>query len=75
MLPDDADDMDDDLYNGESASILYGRNGELHRRNRGSEEILLHRIQSGMICREVPVKETRHATRTEVNKEIYLRVE
>lgn len=64
LLPDDAD-VDGDLYNGDSFFMPYESNGELQQRKKGSEEILLHRIQSGMICREIPVKETRHVIRTE----------
>lgn len=66
LLPDDADGMDGDLYNGDPALMLYGSNGELQRRKKSSEQILLHRIQSGTICREVPVKETHHVVRTEI---------
>lgn len=65
LLPDDAD-VDGDLYNGDSFFMPFESNGELQRRKKVSEEILLHRIQSGMICREIPVKETRHVIRTEV---------
>lgn len=32
-----------------------------------SQEILMHRIQNGLICREFPVKETRSILRSEVS--------
>ncbi|XP_058094438.1 serine/threonine-protein kinase GRIK2 isoform X4 [Magnolia sinica] len=65
LLPDNQEDTDGFIYNGEVASMLRRRDGKVPRRNKSSEELLLLRAQSGMICREVPVKETRHVTRTE----------
>ncbi|XP_068652592.1 serine/threonine-protein kinase GRIK1-like [Aristolochia californica] len=64
LLADSMDDVDGIFYNGE-AGILHGCDGELRLRSKAAEEILLHRAQSGMLCREVPVKETRHLTRSE----------
>ncbi|XP_058101816.1 serine/threonine-protein kinase GRIK2-like isoform X2 [Magnolia sinica] len=65
LLLDNAEDADGVLYNGEAASMLHGSDEELQQSHKSSEEILFLRAQSGMICREVPVKETRHVIRTE----------
>lgn len=56
FLPDGLEDADDFSYNGDDGSL---------RRIKRSEEIILSRAQSGLICREVPVKETRKVTRSE----------
>ncbi|KAL5998393.1 Serine/threonine-protein kinase grik2 [Asimina triloba] len=64
LLPDNVEDVDSALYNGEVGSFMRGSNGVLIQ-HRSSKEILIHRAQSGMICREVPVKETMHVIRTE----------
>ena len=47
-------------YNGDS-------DGSSWQRGRSSQEILLARSRNGLICREVPVKETRRVTISEVN--------
>ncbi|KAK9153448.1 hypothetical protein Sjap_000928 [Stephania japonica] len=65
LLPDGLDDEDEMLYNGESTSVLNESDGECRSQARRSEEILLFRIENGMICREVPVKETHQLIRTE----------
>ncbi|OVA18100.1 Protein kinase domain [Macleaya cordata] len=65
LLNDNLEDSDIDLYNGETNNILHGSSGELRSRAKSSEEILSLRAQNGMICREVPVKETRQLIRSE----------
>ncbi|KAK1294996.1 Serine/threonine-protein kinase GRIK2 [Acorus calamus] len=69
LLTDDDDDNLEDAdgasYNGDGMGTRSGSEGELRQPSRTSEEIILMRVQKGLICREVPVKETRHVTRTE----------
>lgn len=57
---------DEDSYNGEATDTPNGSDGEARSQAKRSEEILLHRIKNGMICREVPVKETQQLIRSEV---------
>ncbi|XP_068665073.1 serine/threonine-protein kinase GRIK2-like [Aristolochia californica] len=64
LLADSMDDVDGIFYNGESG-ILHGCDGESQLRSKAAEEILLFQAQNGMLCREIPVKETQHATRSE----------
>ncbi|KAF8395213.1 hypothetical protein HHK36_019156 [Tetracentron sinense] len=59
------EDVDGDSYNGEATNTLYGGDGEMRSHAKRSEEILMSRTQNGMICREIPVKETRKVVRTE----------
>eukprot|EP00262_Sarcandra_glabra_P019432 TRINITY_DN7319_c0_g1_i1.p1 TRINITY_DN7319_c0_g1~~TRINITY_DN7319_c0_g1_i1.p1 ORF type:complete len:415 (+),score=63.19 TRINITY_DN7319_c0_g1_i1:772-2016(+) len=65
LLRNNLEDMDGGLYNGDATNNSHGCDGESQRPHKSSEEILLLRAQSGMICREVPVKETRHVVRAE----------
>ncbi|KAL5990679.1 hypothetical protein ACLOJK_011582 [Asimina triloba] len=65
LLPDDEEDADGFLYSGEFACMVRKRDGKVPTRTKSSEELLLLRAQSGLICREVPVKETRHVIRSE----------
>ncbi|KAF6139713.1 hypothetical protein GIB67_006661 [Kingdonia uniflora] len=55
----------DGLYNGEVTHSLHGCDGKLQSRAKHSEEILLLKIQNGMICRDIPVRETRQVIRSE----------
>ncbi|KAI0528994.1 hypothetical protein KFK09_001539 [Dendrobium nobile] len=55
FLPEPSEDGDSISYSGTS-------DGSTKPRAKKSEEILLARAQSGWICREVPVKETRKVT-------------
>ncbi|XP_026665455.1 serine/threonine-protein kinase GRIK2-like isoform X2 [Phoenix dactylifera] len=55
LLPDNMEDVDGILYSGDSRNA--SDNG-VHRSVKHSEEILLSRARNGLICREVPVKET-----------------
>ncbi|XP_077252929.1 serine/threonine-protein kinase GRIK1-like [Tasmannia lanceolata] len=59
------EDMDVSFYNGEATSSFCGSDSELQPRSKGADEILSFRVENGTICREVPVKETHHVTRTE----------
>ncbi|XP_042476827.1 serine/threonine-protein kinase GRIK2-like isoform X2 [Macadamia integrifolia] len=59
------DDVDGAIYNGEETNLLHGGDGELQSPSKRSEEIIMLRLQSGKICREVPVKETHHLIRSE----------
>ncbi|KAJ4977780.1 hypothetical protein NE237_008560 [Protea cynaroides] len=54
-------DADDSPPNGEATDPLHG----IDSRSKRSEEILMRRLQSGNLCREVPVKETNHLIRSE----------
>ncbi|KAJ6817548.1 serine/threonine-protein kinase GRIK2-like [Iris pallida] len=56
LLPQSIEDAS--MSNGDSDSGS-------RRRGRSSEEILLARVRNGLICREVPVKETRKVTFSE----------
>ncbi|MQL71197.1 hypothetical protein Taro_003503 [Colocasia esculenta] len=63
LLPDEVEEDDSFfMYNGEGDRFL---NGGLRRCSKSFEEIFQARVQSGLICREVPVKETRHVIRSE----------
>lgn len=68
LLDDDIDDDDYISYNGDATNPIDGDDDELHNRVKRSEEILRSREQNGMICRQVPVKETNKLVRTEVSK-------
>ncbi|KAF6150909.1 hypothetical protein GIB67_000075 [Kingdonia uniflora] len=57
LLDEHLEDVDG-LYNGEATHSLHRCDGKLQSRARHSEEILLLKIQNGMICRDVPVRET-----------------
>ncbi|XP_077227860.1 serine/threonine-protein kinase GRIK2-like isoform X2 [Tasmannia lanceolata] len=65
LLPDSLEDVDGSFYNGEATSSFCGVDVELQPQSKGADEILSFRIESGTICREIPVKETRRVTRTE----------
>ncbi|KAL6516649.1 Serine/threonine-protein kinase grik2 [Orobanche gracilis] len=66
LLDDDMEDEDDGSYNGDMTET--DNNGDdydfISPRKR-SEEILMYRLQHGLICRESPVKETHILIRSE----------
>ncbi|KAL6508818.1 Serine/threonine-protein kinase grik2 [Orobanche hederae] len=66
LLDDDMEDEEDGSYNGDMTDT--GNNGDdsdfVSPRKR-SEEILMYRLQHGLICRESPVKETHIVIRSE----------
>ncbi|KAL8172498.1 hypothetical protein V2J09_024302 [Rumex salicifolius] len=61
LLDSEADD-DNVSYDGEAED---GDTGEISSRSKRCEEILVFRIQNGLICRPVPVKVTCKAVRSE----------
>ncbi|OAY51633.1 serine/threonine-protein kinase GRIK2 isoform X2 [Manihot esculenta] len=65
LLDEEIDDDYDGSYNGETSENAFEEDGELPNRGKGSEEILRFREQSGMICRQFPVKETEKLVRSE----------
>lgn len=68
LLNDDPEDeqgssfRNDDIIGSENAD-----DADLQRPAKQSQEILMHRIQNGLICREFPVKETHSVHRSEVS--------
>ncbi|CAM8898799.1 unnamed protein product [Rhodiola kirilowii] len=60
----DGDDGDNRSYNGEATNTAHEDN-EFQSNAKRSEEIIRNRIQNGLICREVPVKETVKVVRSE----------
>ncbi|EHA8591470.1 Serine/threonine-protein kinase GRIK2 [Cocos nucifera] len=67
LLPDNIEDADGILYSGDSTNAT---DSGVHRLVKHSEEILLSRARNGLICREVPVKETWKVKLSEDEKEI-----
>lgn len=68
LLDDDDDDFDDEesFCNDEVTSTTSGDDSEEQSRPKRSEDILVFRVENGMICRQFPVKETDKVFRTEV---------
>nr|XP_009421208.1 PREDICTED: serine/threonine-protein kinase GRIK2 isoform X2 [Musa acuminata subsp. malaccensis] len=67
LLPENMDDADGIFYNGDYANTLDGSDTDLQRPSKRSEEIISDRAKKGLICREVPVKETRKVIVSEDN--------
>ncbi|KAL3849432.1 hypothetical protein ACJIZ3_011314 [Penstemon smallii] len=66
LLDADLDDDDDDgFYNSDISDTGNGGDCEFRSPTKRSEEILMYRIQHGLICRENPVKETYIVFRSE----------
>ncbi|XP_059660588.1 serine/threonine-protein kinase GRIK2 isoform X2 [Cornus florida] len=65
LLNEELEDEDDCSYNGDGTDTGNGDDGELRSPAKRSEEILMYRTQNGLICREVPVKETHKLIRSE----------
>lgn len=65
LLDDDVED-DDGSYNGDMTETGNPDEDEFHSPTKRSEEILRSLLESGMICREFPVKETSSLLRSEV---------
>lgn len=77
LLLDDDDDFDDErsFCNDEVTSTTSGDDSEEQNRPKRSEDILVFRVENGMICRQFPVKETDKVFRTEVigwDEELFL---
>lgn len=56
-----------DSGDGDAIDAGNGDEGEYQSPIKRSEEILMYRIQNGLICREIPVKETSVLIRSEVS--------
>ncbi|GER57707.1 kinase family protein [Striga asiatica] len=70
LLDDDVEDDDDDeggsSYNGDNMTDTgNGEDCDFMSPRKKSEEILMNRLQQGLICREFPVKETHAVIRSE----------
>ncbi|KAL7198165.1 hypothetical protein ACSBR2_020648 [Camellia fascicularis] len=65
LLSEDIEDVDDCSYNDDVSETGHGDEGELRSPTKCSEEIIMYRIQHGLICREFPVKETHKLIRSE----------
>uniref|UniRef100_A0A0D9Y1X5 Protein kinase domain-containing protein n=1 Tax=Leersia perrieri TaxID=77586 RepID=A0A0D9Y1X5_9ORYZ len=57
----DGDDPDTIFYGGQDNDFLYQSDNGPQRPAKRSQEIILSRAQSGFVCRQVPVKETKKA--------------
>lgn len=66
MGDDDEVEEDEEFFNGDMTDTGNGEDYEFRSPTKRSEEILMHRLQHGLICREVPVKETHTVIRSEV---------
>nr|CAD1840911.1 unnamed protein product [Ananas comosus var. bracteatus] len=63
LLPHNPEDVDRSFYNGENPDDdPHDSESGSQQSVKRSEEIILARIQNGLICRDVPVKETRRLT-------------
>lgn len=67
LLDDDVEDEVDGYSSGDMTSSGNEDEPDFHVSSKKSEEILMNRIQNGLICREFPVKETRTIIRSEVS--------
>eukprot|EP00268_Persea_americana_P025319 TRINITY_DN2467_c0_g1_i9.p1 TRINITY_DN2467_c0_g1~~TRINITY_DN2467_c0_g1_i9.p1 ORF type:complete len:385 (-),score=70.03 TRINITY_DN2467_c0_g1_i9:173-1327(-) len=65
LLSDNTRHVDRVPYNSEAADILCGSDDKLRCHDKGSEPVLLLSSRSGIMCRKVPVKQTRHAILSE----------
>ncbi|GFQ04070.1 serine/threonine-protein kinase grik2 [Phtheirospermum japonicum] len=60
LLDDDVEDDEEEegSYNGDMSDTGNGEDYDFQSPRKRSEEILMYRLQNGLICREFPVKET-----------------
>lgn len=65
LLDDDVEDEDDGFYNGDMTETGIPDEYDFHSPTKRSEQILISLLESGMICREFPVKETNSLIRSE----------
>ncbi|XP_074583151.1 serine/threonine-protein kinase GRIK2-like isoform X2 [Curcuma longa] len=65
LLPQDMDDPDGIFYNRDNGNNHYDSDSGSQHFVKRSEEIILWRAHNGLICREVPVKETRRVILSE----------
>nr|KJB55478.1 hypothetical protein B456_009G078200 [Gossypium raimondii] len=67
LLDEEIEEDDDDCsYNGEVTRTAHGDEVDSLGRGKRSEEILRFKLNNGLVCRQVPVKETNMIVRTEV---------
>lgn len=75
IVEDDEDDQDDcysdmnDMYsyNGEiTTNTMHGDDEEIRIRAKRSEEVVKLRIQNGLICRDIPVRDVHTVVKAEV---------
>ncbi|XAR59762.1 Non-specific serine/threonine protein kinase [Bertholletia excelsa] len=65
LLDEELEDEDDCSYNGDVTDMRHEDDVDMRSPTKRSEEILMYRIQHGLICREFPVKETHKLIRSE----------
>ncbi|CAI9105109.1 OLC1v1003964C1 [Oldenlandia corymbosa var. corymbosa] len=65
LLEEEEEEYEDVSYNGDLTETENRDDSEFQSPVRRSEEILRYRIHNGLICREVPVKETSKLVRSE----------
>ncbi|GAB4859214.1 Serine/threonine-protein kinase grik2 [Ancistrocladus abbreviatus] len=65
LLDEEIEDDDDQSDNGEATNMTPGDDGEVPTSAKRCEDIIMFRIQNGLICRQFPVKETRKLVRSE----------
>ncbi|KAG4145081.1 hypothetical protein ERO13_D05G076800v2 [Gossypium hirsutum] len=67
LLDEEIEEDDDDCsYNGEVTRTAHGDEVDSLGRGKRSEDILRFKLNNGLVCRQVPVKETNMIVRTEV---------
>ncbi|KAG6467323.1 hypothetical protein ZIOFF_074880 [Zingiber officinale] len=69
LLPENMDDHDGIFYNRDYGNHHYDSDSGSQHVVKHSEEILLWRAHNGLICREIPVKETRRLILSERQEE------
>ncbi|CAM8961529.1 unnamed protein product [Rhodiola kirilowii] len=60
-----SDNNDMCSYNGETTNPMHGDDEEMRSRAKRSEEVVKLRIQNGLICRDIPVREAHTVVRAE----------
>ncbi|XP_070024500.1 serine/threonine-protein kinase GRIK2-like isoform X3 [Nicotiana sylvestris] len=65
LLYEEGEEEDGCSYNGDVTDTGIGDDGEYRCPVKRSEEILMYRAQNGLVCREIPVKETHKVIRDE----------
>ncbi|XP_022140398.1 serine/threonine-protein kinase GRIK1 [Momordica charantia] len=65
LLGEDVDDEESCSSHDDMTSTTHEEETDTHSRVKNSEEILQHRTQNGLICRQFPVKETNKVFRSE----------
>ena len=75
LLGEDVEDEESCSSHDDTTSTTHEEETESHSRVKNSEEILQHRTQNGLICRQFPVKETNRVVRSEVNVVINMSID